>query len=341
MKGKKILDLNLKKRKPKKDVYKPIKISGAFSDNFVEYQSNGNRDRSISVARYLNNIRKHLKKLIEDKKKSGAWKIQLIMKIKFISSRNFIESRDMYSKSDNFEIMMSSNTNYVIRDLFNSILRRYQGGLHESMRESEFAFDYVEYLNYIFPKVDLKRSGSYTETPEWIQNKGATINCQNDDDKCFQYAITIALNYDEIGNHHQRVNKVNPFVDQYNQKDINFPSHVGDWKKFELNNKSIALNVLYVPEDEKTIRHAYKSKYNLTRENQVILLMISDGEKWHYLRVRSLSALLKVITSKCKGDSYCLNCFHSYRTKEALEKHVKVCEDKNYCYIEMPKKANH
>ena len=104
--------------------------------------------------------------------------------------------------------------------------------------------------------------------------------------------------------------------------------------------KSITLNVLYVPEGEKAIRHAYKSKYNLTLENQVILLMIRDGEKWHYLTVRRLSALLKGITSKHDGDS-CLNCFHSYRTKEALEKHMKVCEDKDYCYIEMPKKVNH
>ena len=103
--------------KPKKDVYKPRKISGAFSDNFVEQQSNGNRDRSISIARYLNNIREHLRKLINDKKKSGEWKIQLIMKINFISSRDFIESRDMYSKSDNFEIMRGSNTNEIIRDL--------------------------------------------------------------------------------------------------------------------------------------------------------------------------------------------------------------------------------
>ena len=67
--------------------------------------------------------------------------------------------------------------------------------------------------------------------------------------------------------------------------------------------------------------------------------MISDGEKWHYLKVRSLSALLKGITSKHKGDFYCLNCFHSYRTKEALEKHIRVCEDKDYCYIEMLKKG--
>ena len=65
------------------------------------------------------------------------------MKINFISSRNFIESRDMYSKSDNFEIMMGADTNEIIRNLFNSLLRRYQEGLKESMRGSEFVFDYV------------------------------------------------------------------------------------------------------------------------------------------------------------------------------------------------------
>ena len=85
--------------------------------------------------------------------------------------------------------------------------------------------------------------------------------------------------------------------------DIHFPSHTNDWKKFELNKKSIALNVLYVPEDEDTIKHAYKSKHNLKSENQIILLMITDGEKWYYLTV---------ITSKHNGDFYCLNCFHSY-----------------------------
>ena len=95
-----------------------------------------------------------------------------------------------------------------------------------------------------------------------MKKKKEKINVENDDDKCFQYSMTVALNYDEIGNHHQRVNKVKPFIDQYNWGEINFPFHVDDWKMFELNNKSIELNVLYVPEGEKTIRHAYKSKYN-------------------------------------------------------------------------------
>ena len=51
-----------------------------------------------------------------------------------------------------------------------------------------------------------------------------------------------------------------------------------DWKKFELNNKSIALNILNVPYNTKEIRNAYKSKYNLERKNKVILLMITDRE---------------------------------------------------------------
>ena len=58
----------------------------------------------------------------------------------------------------------------------------------------------------------------------------------------------------------------------------------------------------------------------------------------HYLTVKRLSALLKGITSKHNGDFYCLNCFHSYTSKESIEKHTKVCEDKDYYYVEMPEK---
>ena len=207
------------------------------------------------------------------------------------------------------------------------------------MRGSDFVFDYVESWNYIFHKIDLKRLGSYIKAPKLIKNKIATINPQNkDDDKCFQYAITIALNYDRIENCLERVSKVKRFINQYDWSEINFPFHDDDWKKFELNNKFIAINVLYAPEGEKTIRHAYKSKSNLKRENQVILLMIANGDKWHYLAVKGLSALLKDITLNHDGDSYCLNCFYSYRTRKAVEKHMKVCKGKDYRYIEIPEK---
>ena len=53
-----------------------------------------------------------------------------------------------------------------------------------------------------------------------------------------------------------------------------------------------------------------------------------------------MSTLLKGITSKHKGDFYCLNCFNSYSTKEKLKKHGNVCENHDYCYVEMPEKYN-
>ena len=82
-------------------------------------------------------------------------------------------------------------------------------------------------------------------------------------------------------------------------------------------------NILYVPHNTKKIEIAYKSKHNLTREKQTILLMISNGENWHYLVVKSLSGLLAGITSNHKEDFYCFNCFHSCRTKNKLEAHEK------------------
>ena len=88
------------------------------------------------------------------------------------------------------------------------------------------------------------------------------------------------------------------------------------------------------------IRHAYKSKYNLTRENQVILLMITDGEKLNYLAVKSLPALFREITGNNHGDLYCLNCFQSYDMENKLKKHKKVFENHDYCYVEMPEENN-
>ena len=117
------------------------------------------------------------------------------------------------------------------------------------------------------------------------------------------------------------MSKIKPFMNKHNWNDIDIPSRLKDWKKFEQNNKSIALNILFVPHNTKQIRHAYKSKYNHKPENQVILLMITDGEKWHYLAVKSLPALFRGITSNYNGDFYCLNCYLSYRTEDRLKKH--------------------
>ena len=167
----------------------------------------------------------------------------------------------------------------------------------------------------------------------------ATINPKNKDNECFKYAITATLNHQNIENHPEKISKIKPFISKYNWKEINFPAGPNDWKKFEQDNKTIALNILYVPYNTKEICRVYKSKYNNERENQVILLMISERideiEKRHFLAlkselvqyngkscnrpVKSLSRLFKGISSNHVGDFYCLNCFNSYSSENKLK----------------------
>ena len=193
--------------------------------------------------------------------------------------------------------------------------------MQEKIRGSDFEFDGVNVLYYDFNKTSIYRGGSCIDSPKWLTDKKSTINPKNNDHKCFQYALTLALNLNNIDNHLERISKIRTFIDQYNWKDIDFSAVSKDWKKFELNNNEIALNILYVPHNTKKINITYKSKHNLTREKQVILLMISNGEKWHYLTVKNLSGLFRRITSNHKEDFYCFNCFHAYSTKNKLEAH--------------------
>ena len=205
------------------------------------------------------------------------------------------ETRVMYTRSDNEEFMNDDDTNEVIKLLFESFLQRFEENLQEKIRGSDFGFDGINFFYYNFNKTSIYRGGSYIDSPKWLKNKKSTINPKNNDHKCFQYAATLTLNFDNINNHPEKISKIRPSIDRYNWKDIDFPPTNKDWKKFELNNK-VALNTLYIPCNTKKIQLAYRSRYNLTYNKQIILLMITDGEKWHYVEVNNLSRLLRGIT---------------------------------------------
>ena len=129
---------------------------------------------------------------------------------------------------------------------------------------------------------------------KWLRNKRQSIT---DGDDCFQNALNDALDYQRIKKDPQKISKLKLYINQYNWKDIKFPLDKEDWKKFEQNNKEIALNVLFVPHNKKEIELAYTSKYNYKRKKQVILLMITDkNNRWHYLAVKSLPALFRGTT---------------------------------------------
>ena len=115
----------------------------------------------------------------------------------------------MHSKNGNIEIMVNDKADEVIKELFDSLKNRYQNNL-ESMKGSEFVFDYVQLLYYKCHKINPNCSGSYIDSPDWIKSKKATINPINKkDNKCFHYAVTVALNYEETKKDPQRITKLN------------------------------------------------------------------------------------------------------------------------------------
>ena len=110
----------------------------------------------------------------------------------------------------------------------------------------------------------------------WLRGKKeAIIN----NDNSFQNALDDALNYQNIKTNPERISKLKPYINKYNWEGIEFPAGPKDWKKFERNNKTIALNILFIPHNTKTIRVAYRLEYNHKRKKQVILLMITGDKK--------------------------------------------------------------
>ena len=195
-------------------IYKPTLVKSGYNNNYIQYESKG--DNILTIEEYLASIEPYLRELINDYKNKSEWKIQLTAQINFISLKpGSDETLVMHTRSDNEEFMNGSDTDEIIEELFESLLQRYQENLQEKMRGSDFAFDGINFLYYDFNKISISRGGSYIDSPKWLKSKKSTINPKNNDYKCFQYAVTLALNLDKINKYSQRVSKIKPFLEQY------------------------------------------------------------------------------------------------------------------------------
>ena len=158
--------------------YKPVRVNNFWSDNYIEYESIGDRSKTLSVEEYLNKIRLYLKDIINNLKNSDTWKIQLTITNNLISSIDNDEEPAMHSKSDNIEIMINDEADEVTKELFDSLKNRYQNNL-ESMKGSEFVFDYVHLLYYKCYKINPNRGESYIDSPDWIKKQqSSNKSCQ-------------------------------------------------------------------------------------------------------------------------------------------------------------------
>ena len=180
----------------------------------------------------------------------GSAKVQTTLWIRFIQALeddfgNIIGS-DRVEKPFNsrmMEIHQGSDLNEIIDEMLAHMKTQIENPV---LTNSRFMFDEVLFLDVSFYQLNLTRGSSYIPLPSWIANKKAVINLKNEnDEECFEWAVTLALHYKEIKSHPECVsNIVGTLIITAGPE---FPVAINKINEFEKNN-DIAVNVLGVKE---------------------------------------------------------------------------------------------
>ena len=174
---------------------------------------------------------------------------------------------------------------------------------------------------------------SYIPLPKFLAAKKAIINLKNEDGECFKWAIAWALN--PVEKNSERIDKkLRETSKDLNWEGLKFPVNLSDINKFENYNSSISVNVFGY---EKAVYLLRISKHNYKRESTVNLLLISDDTKQHYCRIKDISKLLSLQTSKDGHVRHvCFRCLNTFKTEKSLASHHKYCKSHEAIKIELP-----
>ena len=202
-----------------------------------------------------------------------------------------------------------------------------------ALLNSRFRFDEVLFLDINFHQLNLTRGSSYLSLPDWLARKKAIINPQNDDEECFKWAVIAASKWMDIKFNLERMSNLRKFTNNYDWSGLKFPVSTKDISVFEIKN-NISVNVLAV--EGKDIYICRKTNYRCDRE--VNLMLISEGDKWHYTAIKRL---LSSSNSKHKRKQYfCNNCSQGFTQELGRDQHYSYCIDNETVRVEMPNKGS-
>ena len=180
------------------DYCKLILAKENFNGNYQMYTCREDKNGDMDIDMYPDKVRPYLITLIDEKKLSEQKiKLDIAINLRHITKNNRIT---FYVKSKNITCLLSDNSEDILEQLINSLRNYYEDKLLLCRTDSSYVYESVEGLSIHFHKIDLNRGSSYIPPPDWLKNKGATINPQNTkDSNCFMYALTISLNHEKIG----------------------------------------------------------------------------------------------------------------------------------------------
>ena len=171
-------------------------------------------------------------------------------------------------------------------------------------------------------------AGSYIDLPPFLKNKKAIINMKNKDNKCFMWSVLRALNPKD--KNAERIDEdLKSKQDTINMKGISYPVDMRGIGRFESQNPEISITVLGY-NDDKGVYPLRNSKYTGAKQD-IVLLLIKNGENSHYCLVKNISALLTSQINNHKSKRlFCLNCFNSFEDSETGL--ISLKNHKEYCY---------
>jgi len=324
------------KPKAKKIVYnmkkilypEAVKADHAFLGARQSYSIKPTERNMYSYSNFLNNSKRELTRVLHEKVTEMRG-----LKFKLSYLGNFhrgtlLRATPKISKnfrSEVFEVVSQHEINDAVKNAINDIGEEINTFVQHG---SGWIFDSNIKLDLNIYHYNPIRGSSYIPLPKIIANKKACINVRNNDDKCFLYSV-IAHQHPQTKNA-ERVTKYEPYVNEYASWKHEYPMKLSNIPKFEEQFKLSIMVYGYKLEFDKESHKQILSFSPLYRtpnivsdfENVISLLLIQEGEKTHYVLIKSISALMRGSYND-NAAHLCPCCFKPYRSKEKLASHLQ------------------
>ena len=273
----------------------------------------------------MNKYRPMLKHYLTSLLIKSAQKCYIIMQITFVKkNKDGLQARNTaYFRSFTRTLLRSTQINDFLDESTEKIDLSFDQYLQNG---SGWILETIDYLNVCSADYVPVRGKSYIPTPKSLEGKHAIVNINNEDERCFEYAIIASQHYKEIDDrtHPCQPNQYTKWIGKYNFDGCSMPVKIDDVTKFEKNN-GMAINVYHIKANGKQVTPLRITQQEKKLEEYINLLLIEGEDYCHYTWIKNLDRLLSY------GDhnqrKFCPFCCQGFdkRYKKSLEEHLPLC----------------
>ena len=286
-------------------------LDGAFGGAYRRYKIDGIQGMDVNT--FFSKTKKLMIELLNKETANRAVRSQAITWIRFV--KDGVEMVDLAFNSTMMPVYELNDKDEIVTTMIEHMAQQIE---YPALRNSKFVFDRVIHMDIDFHRLNLTRGSSYIPLPDWLTKKKAIINPRNSDTECFKWAVITAMKWEEIDRDCKRVSKLRHYENDFDWDGVKFPASLRDIKRFE-SRKEITINILalegkkvYICRKGKEYEQSMGEAYNRVAN----LMLITDGNRKHYVAIKLLRRLLSSQNSKHKKPQhFCTNCLQGLATK--------------------------